>query len=135
MTKLLIAYFSTLATFCVIDFLWLGAIAPGFYKSQIGPLLLEKPNLVPAAIFYLLYAAGLVFFCVYPALDASAWTRAALLGAVLGLLAYATYDLSNLATLKGWSGLLSVVDIVWGAAVSAAAATAAYFVTQLSGKG
>lgn len=135
MTKILIAYFSTLAAFCVIDFLWLGAIAPGFYKSQIGPLLLEKPNMLPAAIFYLLYAAGLVFFCVYPALDAGAWTRAALLGALLGLLAYATYDLSNLATLRGWTGLLSVVDIVWGATVSAMAATIGYLVTQAFGKG
>ncbi|MGI4938098.1 MAG: DUF2177 family protein, partial [Janthinobacterium lividum] len=119
MTKTLIAYFSTLVAFCIIDFIWLGVVAPTFYKSRIGPLLLEKPNMLPAAIFYLLYAGGLTLFCVLPAIDGAEWTQAASMAALLGLFAYATYDLNNLATLKGWSGLLSIVDIAWGMTVSA----------------
>lgn len=132
MLKYLLAYGATALAFCVLDFTWLTIVAPKFYQAQIGSLLLDKPNLLPALAFYILYIAGLVTFCVAPALDASSWTRALVLGGVFGLVAYATYDLSNLATLKGWTTTLSLVDIGWGALASAGASACGYFGAQLA---
>lgn len=133
MTRILVAYASTLIVFCCLDFVWLGWVAKGFYQSQLAGLLLAQPNWAAAVIFYALYAAGIVVFCIGPALEAAALGKAALLGALLGALAYATYDLSNLATLKGWPVALSLVDIAWGAIVTSAAASAGYLLTRLSG--
>ena len=130
MGKYFWSYVVTALVFCALDFVWLTMVALKFYQGQVGPLLLEKPNLVPAAIFYALYIVGLVVFCVVPAVAAQSWQKAALLGALLGLIAYATYDLSNLATLNGWTLPLSLVDITWGAVASAAACTAGYFGTN-----
>jgi uncharacterized membrane protein len=96
------------------------------YQAWIGPLMREQPLLLPAAVFYLLYPMGLVVFAVRPALDRGGWSRAAALGAFFGLLAYGTYDLSNLATLKDWPLQLTLVDMVWGAALSAGSTLAAY---------
>lgn len=127
MLKYVLAYGATALAFCALDFAWLTVVAPKFYQAQIGALLLERPNLLPALAFYVLYVAGLVIFCVAPALESGAWTRAMVLGALLGLVAYATYDLSNLATLKGWSTSLSLVDMCWGAVASAGASTCGYF--------
>ncbi|MEC5218165.1 putative membrane protein [Actimicrobium sp. GrIS 1.19] len=126
MLKYVLAYAATAIAFCALDFAWLTLVAPKFYQAQIGALLLEKPNLLPALLFYALYVAGLVVFCVSPGMQAGQWTRALLLGGLLGLVAYATYDLSNLATLKGWTGTLSLVDISWGVIVSAAASAIGY---------
>src|SRR5580704_9949955 len=99
MTRMLVAYATTLIVFCGCDFLWLGWIAKDYYQSQLGGLLLAEPNWSAAVTFYALYAAGIVILCIAPALDAVSLAKAALLGAVLGAIAYATYDLSNLATL------------------------------------
>jgi len=128
--QLLAAFAAALIAFVICDFAWLGFIAKDFYQAQIGPLLLEKPNLTAAAIFYALYTAGIVFFCVEPALAQASWLRALAFGMLLGLLGYGTYDLSNLATLKGWSVSLVVVDILWGMAVSGVAATVGYFAAR-----
>ena len=127
MLKYVLAYVATALAFCALDFAWLTIVAPKFYQAQIGPLLLAKPNLMPALAFYVLYVAGLVIFCVSPGMTAGEWTRSLVLGALLGLVAYATYDLSNLATLKGWSSSLSLVDMAWGALASALASTCGYF--------
>jgi uncharacterized membrane protein len=105
---------------------WLGFIAKDFYRTQIGPLMLEKPLLGAAVAFYLLYTIGIVSFAVVPALAADSWMRAMATGALFGLVAYSTYDLTNLATLRGWSMKLSLVDIAWGAIVTSLAATAGY---------
>ena len=131
MTRLLVAYAATLIVFCCCDFVWLGWIAKDYYQSQLGGLLLAQPNWTAAVIFYALYAAGIVFFCVSPALEAASLLKAALYGAVLGALAYATYDLSNQATLKSWPVALSVLDIAWGAFVTCVAASAGYQLTRL----
>ncbi len=133
MTRMLVAYVATLILFCFCDFVWLGWIAKDYYQSQLGGMLLAQPNWAAAIAFYALYAAGVVLFCIAPALDAGSMGKAALLGALLGALAYATYDLSNLATLKGWPVVLALVDIAWGAFVTALAATAGYQITRLSG--
>ena len=113
-------YFITLIVFLVLDAIWLGLIAQPFYQAQIGFLLAKQANLAAAGVFYLLYVAGLVTFVVEPALRAGTTPgRAALRGAFFGLVAYATYDLTNLATLDRWPVAVTAVDMAWGAAVGA----------------
>ena len=130
MSRSVIAYLSTLVVFALLDFVWLGFISKDLYKAEIGGLLLAEPNWTAAALFYLMFMVGIVFFAVLPALDAGSWTRAALHGALFGLFCYATYDLTNLATLRGWSVTIVLADIVWGIVISASAATASYFATR-----
>jgi len=133
MTRILVAYATTLIVFCCCDFVWLGWVARDYYQSQLGGLLLTQPNWTAAVIFYALYAAGIVLFAIVPALEAASLGKAALLGVLLGALAYATYDLSNLATLKSWPMVLSLIDIAWGAFVTSVAASAGYEVARLVG--
>lgn len=123
------AYLFTLVAFLVIDFIWLSAMASRLYRPAIGDLLAENFRLAPAVVFYLIYAAGLTFLAVRPAFQTGEWTTALLYGAVVGFMAYATYDLTNQATLKSWSTTLTVADLLWGTFVSAAAATIGYFLT------
>src|SRR5579862_9544652 len=118
MTRMLVGYAATLIVFCVVDFAWLGWIAKSFYQSQIGGLLLAQPNWAAAVVFYALYALALQFFCVGPALDGGSVSKVVGVGALFGFFAYMTYDLSNLATLRGWSVALALVDMAWGASVS-----------------
>lgn len=125
--RFIAAYIAAGAAFVVLDFLWLAVIAQKLYQREIGGLLLEKPNMVAAVAFYLLYLAGVVFFAVRPALAAGSWTTALVTGAIFGLVAYATYDLTNMATLKGFSWTIVAADLAWGAFVTAAIATAGYF--------
>jgi uncharacterized membrane protein len=113
-----------------LDALWLGYIANKFYKSQIGPLLLDKPNMVAAVSFYVIYVVGIVLFVLAPALDKGSWSHAAIYGALFGFIAYATYDLTNLATLKGWTTKLVVVDLIWGAVLTATVATVAFWIIK-----
>jgi uncharacterized membrane protein len=113
-------YCITLFVFLVLDAIWLGLIAQPFYQAQIGFLLAKNPNWAAAGVFYLLYAAGLVTFVVEPALQAGTTPgRAALRGAFFGLVAYATYDLTNLATVDRWPIAITAVDMAWGAALGA----------------
>jgi len=130
MTRFAIAYAATFIAFCGLDFLWLGFVAKGYYQSQIGALLLERPNLPVAALFYALYIVGILIFALLPALDAGQWGKALVYGALFGFFAYATYDLTNLATLKGWSPGVALLDLAWGAVVTGLSATAGYFVTR-----
>lgn len=106
----------------VLDVIWLGVVARGWIAGQLGPLMREQILFVPAVAFYLLYSAGLGFFAVAPSLETGDWMRAAMAGAFLGLVAYGTYDLTNFATLKNWPLPMVIVDMMWGAAVSAASA-------------
>src|SRR5471032_3086997 len=100
MKKALFAYAGTLLAFLVLDGLWLGVLMAPTYRALLGSLMLDQPLLAPAALFYLLYVVGCVVFVVLPAIT---WRRATCLGTLLGLVAYGTYDLSNWATLRGWS--------------------------------
>lgn len=111
-------YLLMLGIFLVVDSVWLGVIAPKFYKSQIGHLMSEKVNWMAALIFYLIYIITLLIFVVNPSVDKNSILQAAMLGALLGLAMYATYDLTNHATLKLWPTLVTVVDIVWGTAIT-----------------
>ncbi|WP_296920732.1 DUF2177 family protein [Polaromonas sp.] len=122
----LLAYAGALAFFLLADMVWLGVLMTDAYRAWLGPLMREQPLLLPAAAFYLLYPMGLVVFAIGPALERRSAARAAALGAFFGLLAYGTYDLSNLATLTDWPWQLTVVDIVWGAALSCGSALAGY---------
>lgn len=112
--KYLIVYFATAIVFFGLDYLWLTRIANNFYKSEIGALLLPQPNLVAAGVFYIFYIAGIVYFAVMPNLASGNWAMALLSGALLGLLAYGTYDMTNYATLKGWTMNVVIVDMAWG---------------------
>ncbi|MGV2020246.1 DUF2177 family protein [Agrobacterium sp. 22-223-1] len=123
------AYLFTLVAFLVIDFIWLSTMASRLYRPAIGDLLAENFRLAPAIVFYLIYAASLTFLAVRPAFQTGEWTTALLYGAVVGFMAYATYDLTNQATLKSWSTTLTVADLLWGTFVSAAAATIGYLIT------
>lgn len=115
------------AAFAVIDAIWLKTMNP-FYRGQIGELLADRPNLGYAVVFYVIYIAGIVFFALRPALDGGSWLSALGYGAALGAFAYATYDLTNAATLKTWPLQLIVVDIIWGAALTALATLAGWLV-------
>ena len=126
-----IAYVATAVVFFAIDFVWLGTVAKSFYWDRLGTLLLAKPNLVAAAGFYAVYVVGIVIFAVAPALQAESWKTALLYGALFGFFAYATYDMTNLATLKGWPVSVVVVDVLWGTALTGISATLGYLATQL----
>jgi len=127
------AYIATIVIFLAIDFVWLKYVALGFYREQIGHLMLDKPNLAIAAGFYLMYAVAIAVLAVLPALRAESWTLALLYGALLGMAAYGTYDITNLATLKDWPTLVSMVDWAWGTVLTGTVAMLAYFATRAFG--
>jgi uncharacterized membrane protein len=112
-------YFITLPVFFAIDMVWLGLVAKNFYSQHIGYLMAKNPNWIAAIIFYFLFIAGLVYFVISPALLQKSWTLAILSGAFFGLITYATYDLTNLATLEKWPLIVTVVDLLWGMTLSA----------------
>jgi len=113
--------------FLVIDFVWLAFLARGFYRKHLGFLLSDQPNWWAAFIFYLLFVAGLLVFAAVPAIQAGSLRRALLLGAFFGLVTYATYDLTNMATVKNWPLVVTLVDLAWGAVLSASVTCIAYF--------
>lgn len=120
-----ITYGITLVIFAIIDTLWLGTMADRIYRPLIGSMLAENFRMVPAVVFYCMYAAALTLFAVWPGFTSGDWTKALIWGALFGLFAYATYDLTNLATLKSWSTKLVVIDIAWGVVVSATSSSLA----------
>jgi len=113
-------YLITFLTFLAIDSLWLGLVAPSFYRSQIGYIMAETPNYFAAGLFYLVFIFGMVVFIVEPGVREGTLIQSVSRGALFGLVTYATYDLTNLATLEGWPVLLTVVDLTWGTVLSAA---------------
>ena len=123
---LLLPFLATALALLAIDALWLAVLMGPTYQSYIGALMLTEPKLLPAALFYVLYPFGLMVFAVMPALRKRDWRAAALLGGLLGLVAYGTYDLSNLATLRGWPWQMTAIDMAWGTFLSASAACAGY---------
>ncbi len=130
MSKMIVVAFAvTAVVFLVLDAIWLGVISRSLYQREIGGLLLAKPNFVAAAVFYVIYIAGMVYFCVVPGIVEQSALRGLMNGAIFGIVAYATYDLTNLATLKGWSTTLVFVDVAWGAVASAAASAVAVAIT------
>jgi uncharacterized membrane protein len=122
----LAAYAAAALTLCLLDGLWLGVVARGLYRSQLGHLMLDSPRWGAAAAFYAFYLVGVVLFGVWPGLRAGSWLQAALWGGLFGFFAYMTYDMTNLATLKGWPSGLAAIDVAWGTVLTALAASAGY---------
>ena len=123
-----------LPVFFVLDMLWLGLVAKSFYAAQIGYLMKTDINWTAAILFYLLFIVGLVLFVIIPAVEKSSWVHALLFGALFGLITYATYDLTNLATVKDWPLLVTVVDLAWGAVLAASVSIITYFIANAIGK-
>ena len=119
-------YLATLVAFFAIDMVWLGLVARTFYRKYLGFLMTASPNWLPAIIFYLLFVVGILVLAVLPGLDANSLKTTLLRGALLGLIAYATYDLTNLATLKDWPLTVTVVDLIWGTVLSTAVSCVGY---------
>ena len=120
-------YAVSMTAFLALDALWLGVLARGFYRDQLGELLRPDPRWGAALVFYALFVAGIVVFVTLPALERSSPARALAFGALFGLITYATYDLTSLAVLRGFPTLVAVVDMAWGATISATVAAAGYF--------
>lgn len=112
-------YFIALPIFFAMDMIWLGVAAKNFYAKQIGFLMKSNVNWLAAVLFYLLFIVGLVVFVIAPAVEKGSWVRALLFGALFGLITYATYDLTNLATVRDWPLALTAVDLTWGAVLAA----------------
>lgn len=133
MKTIVIAYLATGIAFLIVDAIWLTIMADALYRPLMGDKLAPSFFLAPAATFYLIYIAGIVFFAVMPALDGGGLAKAALNGAVLGLVAYATYDLTNQATLRDWPLAVTLADIPWGAFVTAIGASAGFLAASRFG--
>ena len=112
-------YLAALGAFFVIDMFWLGLVARSFTQQQLGFLMAPRLNWLVAVVFYMLFIAGLLFFVIIPGLKENSLKATLLKGAFFGLVTYATYDLTNLATLKDWPALFSIVDMIWGIVLSA----------------
>lgn len=114
----------------LVDFVWLGFIAKKLYYGEMGSILLDKPNMLPAMIFYVIYTVGVVVFVVNPALDKGSLAHAVGYGAFFGLVAYATYDLTSLTVVKGFSSKIAVIDLLWGMFITAVVSAVTYLVVK-----
>ncbi|RTM10316.1 MAG: DUF2177 family protein [Hyphomicrobiales bacterium] len=130
MMRYAVAYATTLIAFLAIDAVWLTTMSQRLYRRYLGDILVDTFNPVPAVAFYLIYIAGLVIFATAPAFSSGRWTTAALYGALYGFFAYATYDLTNQATIRGWPTIITVADICWGSLLSATAAILGFLLTR-----
>ena len=126
-------YLAVLVGFLAIDMVWLTVVARGFYRKQLGFLLADQPNWWAAIAFYLLFVAGLLVFVIVPAVEAGSLRKALLLGAFFGLVTYATYDLTNQATVKDWPWILTIVDMTWGAVLATTVSCLGYLVGRWLG--
>lgn len=126
MLKLLSSYAIATVFFFAIDMLWLGVIAKKLYREKLGFILSDEVNWTAALVFYFIYIAGILFFAVYPALRDFSWQTALLNGAVLGFLCYATYDLTNMATIAKWPLQIVLIDIVWGTVLTGSVSILTY---------
>lgn len=135
MRTMLIAYVAAALAMLCLDAVWLTLAADRLYRPLLGDMILPTFRLAPAILFYVLYVAGAVFFAVRPALAAGRWAVAAGNGALLGFFCYATYDLTNQATLKTWSTTVTIFDMGWGTLLTACTATAGYLAASRWGRG
>lgn len=121
-------YAIALPVFFIIDMVWLGLVAKGFYRDQIGALMKTHVNWSAAIVFYLIFIAGLVVFVIAPAMEKGSWKHALLFGALFGFVCYATYDLTNLAVAKDWPLLVTIVDLIWGAVLAASVSVITFLI-------
>ena len=130
-TKAVLVYLITVPIFFIVDLVWLGVVAKSFYQKHLGYLMRPQVNWTAAILFYLLFIIGIVIFAVKPALEAQSGLRALAYGALFGFFTYATYDLTNLATVKDWPVIVTAIDLVWGTVLCGAVAWGSY---QISGR-
>ena len=128
--KAFLVYLITVPIFFIIDLAWLGVIAKGFYQKHLGYLMRPQINWAAAILFYLLFIIGIVLFAVKPALELQSPMRALVFGALFGFFAYATYDLTNLATVKDWPVIVTVIDLIWGTVLCGAVALGSYVISN-----
>ncbi len=128
--KLVKTYIVTLIVFFAIDIVWLGLIAKDMYRGDIGHLMADKTNWPAALIFYMIFIAGLIFFVINPALNKDSWTYALFVGALFGFMCYATYDMTNLATLRDWPLKITIIDIIWGTFLNSLTSTISFFIIK-----
>jgi uncharacterized membrane protein len=133
MKRFLSAYLPTLLAFLVLDGLWLGVLMGPTYRDWLGPLMLTRPVILPAVLFYLIYIVGIVLIGVLPGVGRASLRYAAVYSALLGLMAYGTYDLTNWATLQGWPSQLALVDWAWGTFASGGGGGGGYWVSRKIG--
>ena len=123
-------YLTSFVVFFAIDLVWLGVIAQKLYTQHLGYIMKDKPDWIAAILFYLLYIIGLVFFVIQPALDKSSWQYALFAGLFFGFITYATYDLTNLATLKDWPLKITIIDLIWGSVLGASVSVISYSIIK-----
>ncbi len=128
--KLLLSYLLTALFFFAIDMVWLGLIAKNLYRKYLGGFLSDTVNWKAAIIFYLIFIVGIFIFAILPAVEKASLGKAILLGALFGFFTYATYDLTNLATLKNWPLTIVFIDMAWGALLTAMVSTAGFFIVK-----
>ena len=128
--KLIISYLLTTVVFFAVDMTWLGFIAKDLYKKYLGNFLSDKVNWPAAIIFYLLFIIGIFYFAILPAVEKNSLTKAIIAGALFGFFTYATYDLTNLATLKNWPLPIVFIDIIWGSVLTGIVSTAGYYIVK-----
>lgn len=122
------SYGVSLIVFTVIEFLWLLVIAKELYEKELAYIMKEKPNLLPAAIFMLIFVGGLVFFVVDPALAQNDWSYALIAGIFYGIVTYATYTLTNLSNLESWPLKVSIIDLIWGMILGGSVSTISFLI-------
>lgn len=132
-SKLIISYILTTLVFFAIDMVWLGFIAKNIYRKYLGALLSDSVNWVAAIIFYLVFIVGIFIFVINPAVEKQSVMRALFFGATFGFITYATYDLTNYATLKGFPLNIVIIDLAWGAILTAVVSIAGYYITRYVG--
>ena len=128
--SILINYVLTTIVFLIIDLAWLGLIAKNLYQKYLGNFLSDTVNWTAAFIFYLIYVVGISIFAIYPSVNKNSALSAILLGALFGLFTYATYDLTNLATLKGWPLPIVFIDIAWGIILTAIVSLSGFYIVK-----
>jgi uncharacterized membrane protein len=127
-SRIILTYIVSVPIFFIVDMIWLGVIAKGFYRKSLEPLITPDINWIAAIIFYLLFLVGVLIFALLPGIERRSLIYTIAMAALFGFIAYATYDLTNLATLRNWPLMLSIVDMIWGAFLSASTASITYLI-------
>jgi len=128
--ELLKTYLVAFVVFFLIDIVWLVVVARKLYQKELGFIMSDKPIWPVAALFYLIFIVGLVFFVIHPSVEKNSWLYALLAGMLFGLITYATYDLTNLATLKDWPVKITIIDLIWGTSLGGLVSTITFFIVR-----
>jgi uncharacterized membrane protein len=129
--KIILCYLLTTVAFFAVDMTWLGLVAKDLYKKQLGGLLSDQINWGAAVIFYLLFIVGIFIFVIFPAIEKNSFLHAVLMGAFFGLITYATYDLTNYATMKDWPLTIVFIDLAWGSFLTSAVSVVGYYIVKM----